>query len=395
MKFGYFDNLHDVTNKRDYGDLIREMRELAQLCEDAGLDVFWVPEHHFSVWGRELLANPLMMAADIASRTKRIRVGLSAAIIAFWHPLRLAEDLALLDHLTDGRLEIGVGRGNYALEATNLNPAADPRDPAKNLKVFLETLDILQLALSQDRFSYKGEIYTFPAPGFSADKAHSVKDPAYIDAKTGELTKLTTYPRPKQKPTPPIWQMVSEAHDAIRGAAARDMGVIMWRPSLKELKLRLQIFKETYEAKLGRKIALGAKTAVARDTFVAGSEAEARKIAEPYAMDSLNFANWRGPRIYLDPDETLAPDAEAALKKKLTYDFVAPRALFFGAAEQVAQKMDELHRETNIEQLIFKCGWPGLAHKETMRCMERMARDVLPQVRAGVAARTAPKAAAD
>jgi alkanesulfonate monooxygenase SsuD/methylene tetrahydromethanopterin reductase-like flavin-dependent oxidoreductase (luciferase family) len=207
------------------------LRERALACERAGMDIFWIPEHHFSIWGRELLGNPLLMAADLAARTKKIRIGLGAAIITFWHPLRLAEDLALLDHLTGGRLEVGVGRGNYGLEAATLNPLADPNKPAMNLKVFLETLGVLRAALTEDRFSYKGDIYTFPAPGFRADKAHTVNDPRYVDPATGELTRLTTYPRPRQKPMP-MWQMVSEAHDAIRGAAALDMGVVMWRPSL-------------------------------------------------------------------------------------------------------------------------------------------------------------------
>lgn len=381
MRFGYFDNLSDPTQKRDYSDLITEMRERALACEDAGMDIFWIPEHHFSIWGRELLPNPLMMAADLAARTERIRIGLGAAIISFWHPLRLAEDLALLDHLSDGRLEIGVGRGNYGLEAQNLNPLADPNRPETNLKVFLETLDVVCKALSQERFSHKGEIYQFPAPGFRADKAHTINDPDYVDAATGELIKLTVYPRPRQRPLPPMWQMVSEAHDAIRGAAARNLGIVMWRPSVAEIRNRLRIYKEAHDAALGGTIPLGAKTAVVRDTFVADSEAEARQIAEQACMGSLNFANWRGPRIYLDPGEVLPHETEAALRKRLTYDFVAPRALFFGSADQVTEQIVSLSEKSSIEHLMFKCGWPGLPHRETMRCLARLASEVLPRVR--------------
>ena len=381
MRFGYFDNLQDPTQKRDYSDLIAEMRERALLCEAAGMEIFWLPEHHFSIWGRELLPNPLMMAADLAARTHRIRLGLGAAIIGFWHPLRLAEDLALLDHLSGGRLEIGVGRGNYGLEASNLNPLADPNKPAMNLKVFLETLGVLRKALSEERFSYKGEIYQFPAPGFKADKAHTVNDPAYVDPETGELAKLTIYPRPKQRPLPPMWQMVSEAHDAIRGAAALDMGVVMWRPSLNEIKLRARVYKEAHDAAFGRNIPLGAKIAVVRDTFVADSDAEARRIAEEACMGALNFANWRGPQIYLDPGESLSAESEASLKKRLSYEFVAPRSLFFGAADTVADSIVRLAKKTGIEHLIFKCGWPGLAHEETMRCLRRLSEEVLPRVR--------------
>ena len=67
MKFGYFDNLYDPTFARDYQDLLREMRELAALCDEGDFAHFWLPEHHFSLWGRELLPNPLLMAADLAA----------------------------------------------------------------------------------------------------------------------------------------------------------------------------------------------------------------------------------------------------------------------------------------------------------------------------------------
>ena len=178
-----------------------------------------------------------------------------------------------------------------------------------------------------------------------------------------------------------MWQMVSEAHDAIRGAAALDMGVVMWRPTIAELKKRLQIYKDAHDATFGTDIAIGKKTAVVRDTFVADSEAEARRIAEEACLGSLNFANWRGPRIYLNPDEQLPADLDAALTKKITYEFVRPRSLFFGSPKQIEDQIVELAEETNIDHLMFKCGWPGLAHEHTMRSLERLSGDVLPRVR--------------
>jgi alkanesulfonate monooxygenase SsuD/methylene tetrahydromethanopterin reductase-like flavin-dependent oxidoreductase (luciferase family) len=395
MKFGYFANIHDPTQSRDYGEMIAEMRELAKFCDQAGFETFWLPEHHFSVWGRELLGNPLMMAADIAARTEHIRLGLAAAIITFWHPLRLAEDLALLDHLTGGRLEIGVGRGNYGLEARNLNPAADPNNRAANVKVFLETLDVLCKALTQDRFAHRGEHYAFPGPGFRADKAHSVTDDRYIDAETGELIRLTTYPRARQKPMPPLWQVVSEDYESIRFCARNDMGVIMWRPTVKETRRRLEAYKETWEAGNGRTLALGTRAALVRDTYVAESGDEARQIAGKAVMDALNFANWRGARIFLDPDELLTPDEEARLGKELTFDFVKDRALLFGTPDEVLEKLIALHEQTGLEQIIFKSGWPGLAHEHTMRSMRLLTLEVLPRFERQLAKAAGPRAAAE
>ena len=378
MQYGYFANIHDPTQARDYGEMITEVRQLAQVCEAAGFATFWLPEHHFSVWGRELLGNPLMMAADIAARTERIRIGLAAAIITFWHPLRLAEDLALLDQLSGGRLEIGVGRGNYGLEASNLNPAADPNNRAGNVKVFLETLEVVRKALSEDRFAHCGDLFAFPAPGFRADKAHTVKDRNYIDPATGELVRLTTYPRPKQRPMPPLWQVVSEDYESIRFCARNDMGIIMWRPTTKEVRRRLAVYKEAWEPEAGRAMA-APRAALVRDTFVAESVSEARRIAGRAVMDALNFANWRGARIFLDPDERLTADEEARLGKELTFDFVNERALLFGSPDDVLAKLIALHEETGISQIIFKSCWPGLPHEHTLRSLELLTHEVLPR----------------
>jgi alkanesulfonate monooxygenase SsuD/methylene tetrahydromethanopterin reductase-like flavin-dependent oxidoreductase (luciferase family) len=377
MRFGYFHNLHDVSKQRDYGDLLDEVREIAILCDRLGFDTFWLPEHHFSVWGRELLPNPLLMAADLAARTERIRIGLGAAIITFWHPIRAAEDIALLDHLTGGRLEVGVGRGNYGLEATNLNPIADPNNQAMNLKVFDEAVSILKLALGQERFSFKGDIYQFPAPGFRADRAHTVDDPAYIDPETKELVKLSISPRAKQKPLPPMWQVVNSL-DSIRHAARQDMGIIMWRPGIASIRERLRVYREAVKQATGKDLPTGARTAIMRDTFIASSEEEAFSIAGEPMMDSLNFSNWRGPSIYLDPGETLSPEQEVALKQHLPYEFVRDRCVWFGPPERIIGKIEQLYRETQIEGVVFKSAWPGLPHARLVQSMRRLGEEVLP-----------------
>ncbi|MDY0884387.1 LLM class flavin-dependent oxidoreductase [Dongia soli] len=382
MKFGYAQVPHDVTKSRPYTNLLDELRELAEYCDEAGFSTFWLPEHHFSIWGREMLPNPLLVAADLAARTKRIRIGLGAAIITFWHPLRLAEDLALLDQISNGRLEIGFGRGNYGLEATNLNPAADPNNQQANFKIFEESIGVVRAALGNQRFSYKGDFYQFPAPGFKADRAHTVNDPAYVDPETNELVKLSLIPGSKQKPMPPMWLMVSESHETMRFAAQNDMGMVMWRPTVQTLKERLKFYQSAYREIHGIDIPLGAKAAISRDTFVAESMAEARKIAEGPLMGALNFSNWRGPRIYLNPGETLEPEQEAALKKKLTFEFVDKRSLFFGSPDDVIARVKELYTETRMEEIIFHCSWPGLAHEHARRSCKMLTEHVFPALRA-------------
>ena len=385
MKYGYFDIPSDLTKSRLYADIIDDHRRLAAICDESGFDVFWFGEHHFSLWGRELSSNPLLLAADIAARTKRIRMGLSAAIITFWHPLRLAEDIAALDHLTGGRLEVGVGRGNYGLEAVNLNPDADPNNPQQNFNVFDETLQILKKALGEGRFSHKGEYYQFPAPGFSADMAHTVDDPAFVDPETNELIKIETLPRPLQDKLP-MWAVVN-SELSIQHAAENDCGIIMWRATVPALKQRLAVYHEAYERAHGQAIPFGARTAILRDSFVADSLEEARRIAGDAVMGALNFANWRGPYIFLDPDEQLEPSLHAELTKELTFDFCNERALLFGSPDDVVEKIMQLHEETGIEQVVFRCGWPGLASEHTERSVRLFRDEVIPRVNARIAAK--------
>lgn len=382
MRFGLFHNLHDLTKQREYGDLLNELRELAAICDDTDFDVFWMPEHHFSIWGRELLPNPLMAAVDLAARTKRIRIGLAAAIVTFWHPLRAAEDIALLDQLTGGRVEIGFGRGNYGLEASNLNPEANPNDQAKNKQVFDEAVSVIQAALTQERFAFKGEFYQFPAPGFRADRAHTVDDPDYVDPQTGELVKLSIFPRAKQRPLP-MWEVVNSL-DSIQHAAGKDMGIVMWRPPVAALRERLRVYRDALRAATGKELPLGARTAVMRDTFVADTEEEALRIAGGPMLDSLNFSNWRGPSVYLNPGEELPAEQEAALRKRLTYDFVRDRSVYFGPPEKIVQQILHLHRETGIEGVVFKTSWSGLPHAAARESVRRLGTEVIPAVRAAL-----------
>ena len=190
-------------------------------------------------------------------------------------------------------MEIGFGRGNYGLEASNLNPEADPNDQAKNKLVFDEAVSVIKAALTQERFSFKGKVYQFPAPGFRADRAHTVNDPDYIDPRTGELIKLSIYPRARQNPLP-MWEVVNSL-DSIEHAARQDLGIIMWRPPVAALRERLRAYRDTLREATGKDLPLGARAAIMRDTFVADSEEEAVRIAGGPMMDSLNFSNWRGP----------------------------------------------------------------------------------------------------
>ena len=128
------------------------------MAEDMGFEAYWLGEHHFGPHGMGNIPNPILVGADLAARTKRIRIGQLANIAVWWHPLRLAEDLAVLDNLTKGRIEVGFGRGIWPYEGPQFHPNADPRKGDENRELFEEVIEVVKKAWTEDFFSHKGEL---------------------------------------------------------------------------------------------------------------------------------------------------------------------------------------------------------------------------------------------
>ena len=234
----------------------------------------------------ESCTNPLMMGVDAAARTKQIRIGQACNVITFHNPIRLAEDIALLDQLSNGRVEVGIGRGIYGREAINMNKEADLKDQAKNFRLFEETLTIMKKAWTEKFFSHKGEFYTYPSPNFVWQHDMSPPSEEFLDTETNEIKKISVVPKPKQNPHPPIWQVVDGAR-SIEWAAQNGLNTIMWIPTVKALKKRFEIYQEAKSKAENRDVALGEGVSLVRDMFVAETMEEAEKMAEGIGIDAL------------------------------------------------------------------------------------------------------------
>jgi alkanesulfonate monooxygenase SsuD/methylene tetrahydromethanopterin reductase-like flavin-dependent oxidoreductase (luciferase family) len=129
---------------------------LGDLCEPLGFDGIWAPEHQGSPYG--MSPNPLQVLTYFAGRTKHASLGTMVAVAPWWHPVRLAHQIAYLDIVSKGRYEtIGLGRG---VAKSEFDAVGVPREESRQR--FDETLDILKLAFSQERFSYEGKIFKIP-----------------------------------------------------------------------------------------------------------------------------------------------------------------------------------------------------------------------------------------
>ncbi len=378
MDFGYFCNTTN-WNKKPYTKIIEEAREITEYCDKNNWNSIWYTEHHFNHEGMESCTNPLMMCADAAARTKNIRLGQACNVITFHNPIRLAEDIATLDQLSKGRVEVGIGRGVYGREAINMNKESDLKDQAKNFRLFSETLEIMKKAWSKDFFSHQGEFYTYPSPNFIWQHDMSPPKENIVDLKTNELKQISVLPKPYQKPFPPISQVV-DGERSIQWAAENGLNTIMWIPTVKALKKRFEIFKETKSKVENRDVPLGEGISLVRDMFVAETMEEAEKMAGEHIVNYMRWVcHWRGLGNHMDPDEKL-PETKNKLDL-LNYEFLHKRNLLFGTPEFVIEKIKELQQELNLQNLQVWSNFPGVKHEDCMRSIKLFTEEVIPNIK--------------
>ena len=377
MKIGYFCN---ITNwkKKPYKQILDEARDIAVYCDKKNWDSIWFTEHHFNHEGMEACPNPLMMCTDIAARTKQIRLGQACNVITFWNPIRLAEDIATLDHLSNGRVEVGIGRGVYGREAIHMNVEADLKDQAKNKRLFQETLTIMKKAWTEQFFDHKGEFYAYPSPNFVWQHDMSPPNEDLVDLQTNKIKKISVIPQPHQRPHPPIWQVV-DSTGSIEWAAKNGINCIMWIPTVKTLKKRFEIYKNAKSESEKRDVPMGEGINLVRDMFVAETMGEAKKLAGKHMVDYMKWVcHWRGLGNHMDPGEEL-PETKNKLDL-LNYEFLHKRNMLFGTPDYIIEKIKELQSELNLKNLLVWSNFPGVKHEDAMKSIKLFNQEVIPKI---------------
>ncbi len=135
-------------------------RNIAQVMDDLGYHALWTAEHHFQREGYECLPNLVQLGLWLATQTKRLKFGCAFNVLPMWHPIRLAEDYAMADIVTDGRVIMGVGRGYHTREVETFG--APLIDADKNREYFEEQLQLLLACFNQESVAFKGKYFTCP-----------------------------------------------------------------------------------------------------------------------------------------------------------------------------------------------------------------------------------------
>jgi alkanesulfonate monooxygenase SsuD/methylene tetrahydromethanopterin reductase-like flavin-dependent oxidoreductase (luciferase family) len=337
-----------------HADIIH--RELDQMvwAEELGFDEVWLTEHHFIDYG--LSVDPASLAAAIASRTRRVRIGLAAAILPFHHPVRLAEQLAVVDIISRGRLDVGVGRGNRPVEFAGYGvPQIESRERMD------EAVEILIRAWTQERFSFEGRFYRF--------------------------TDVFVIPKPLQYPHPPLFQ-VAVSKDTIENTALRGWPMLnsMLRGSVSQLVTNRDIYVQALE-KAGRTPAdiagLLQQWGCSRHIYVADTDARAlaeAKEAELWYQEA--FRRFVIPERIEDAHPALQPGFRAMAERlgKINWEELARETVAFGSPDTVAAKIDDMRR-IGVGRILCWMNFGGLAHDKVCRSMELFAREVMPRFR--------------
>ena len=353
MQFGTFYFFQAAPGQR-HEDIIRGELEQIVWSEELGFDEIWLTEHHFINYG--LSVDPATLAAAAASRTQRIRIGLAAAILPFHHPVRLAEQMALVDIISSGRLDVGVGRGNRPMEFRGYRvPQEESRDR------FDEAVEIMRRAWTEERFSYDGRFFKVP--------------------------EMSVIPKPVQRPHPPLYQ-VCVTKDGIENTALRGwpmLNSVLFGP-VDQLIANRDIYVDTLK-KAGRGAdevkSLLARWGVSRQIYVAETDARAlaeAKDAELWYQESF--------RKFVVPDrlEAAHPSLQPAFRamaerlSKITWEGLVAETLAFGSPDTVARHI-EIMRDMGVGQVMCWMNFGGLAQDKVRRSMELFAREVMPRFR--------------
>ena len=246
--------------------------DIARHLEANGYNEFWMAEHHFQSEGYEGIPNLLMLGLYLATQTKTLKYGCGFNITPMWHPLRLAEDFAMADILTQGRIIFGVGRGYHTREVETFG--APMRDADANRELFEEQVEVIIKAFNEDSFSHHGKHFQLPAR---------------VPYRGYELEKLTLVPRPLRRPVE-IWQpLVSGNPRGIEFMARAGINPLIANTPEPTLGERMRLFQEAQLAQ-GQERQLGEGVALGFRMFMAETQEKAIEKARPYFEEAMKFA---------------------------------------------------------------------------------------------------------
>ena len=313
--------------------------EQAQAAESLGFRNAWLGEHHFSTYG--YLSRPLQFASYIAAKTTKLRVGTAVIVVPLHHPLLIAEEIAMLDLLSGGRADVGLGRGYQRYEFERLGLQLDTDGGRWN-----ESLDIILKAFEGKPFSYEGKLFNIP--------------------------ETSIFPKPVQKPRPPIW-ITAQSQYSIEAAARRGLNVLTggFGVAVERLAEFGQFFNNVVGDTPSSKRPL---VGVQRAVYVTKDPADAREAVEEARWNMRVTLSLRNNYERVENGHAIPVPG----KTEPTLDELLERYLIIGTPETCIRQIRRVQEVVGISH--FNCSfWIGdLDQKRVLKSMELFSREVMP-----------------
>ena len=338
---------------------------MAKLMDRVGFNAFWMAEHHFQPEGYECIPNVLMMALHLTHVTQRLKVGCGFNITPMWHPLRLAEDYAMADILSGGRVIFGIGRGYHTREVETFG--APLIDQAANREMFEEGVDLIFKSFNEESFSHKGRFYTIPPE---------------VPYRGYTLKEITLVPRPLHLPVE-CWQPIQggtqRAFDfmakhgicGVIGGGSAEGGAV---------DRHMVAFRDAY-ARAGRPIELGERLSLGFQFYIADSrETGMREAAKYYEENMKMFGELRLVRALTDEQIETMRDRHRAPGAKLPRieDAVKAGGFLTGTPDDIIEQLKAVEtRYPGLDRVTCSMAI-GVPLNVALEQLQRFAEEVMP-----------------
>lgn len=334
-------------------EVYRQETDLMVYAEELGFDAVWMAEHHFHPYC--ITPEPLLLATHVAARTKRIRIGSAANVATLTHPLRIAENVAMLDNLSEGRVDLGLAKGYGPREFAGFG--VDQRD-AKERQI--EAIEMIMGALTTEGFTYSGKHYQVPYP-------------------------VTIRPRPLQKPYPRIALATGGTPDTLQLAGRLGLSFYVPYQGRKQFEKHKQTYIEAARA-AGRSQAeinrLVGDIAVMQTSHISATNEQSYQDAKP-------GVDWMSECIRsVNKPEDLdrwKPELQALLRGQIErpdrgyedYDGYW-KAFIYGDTVRAIERVRHL-KDAGFTNIIVGSSFGGLPYDKVRNSMKLFAEKVMPQ----------------
>lgn len=336
MTFGLF-FLNSVPPNKTDAEELKDGLEQIKTADELGYDSVWIAEHNARAYG--VVSNTSVYLAAAAAITKNIKLATGVSRLPLHHPLKVAEEMNLVDIISDGRLYLGVGKGYDKLEFDAYNIDFDSRHDR-----YLESLDILKAALQSERVTYSGQFYN--------------------------IDNIPVYPRPIQKDGPPIFVMVSGNDASMINAAKQGHSFMLGGISNEDTKHKIKIYREA------------ALASGLTEEYVESAIARSGKLLFCYVAETTEQAQEEyraGLEWYMNERDNRPTFGVIDRERNVDYErFLQSENTLVGSPEKVIEDIKRYREETGLDNIILWMNIGGQPQKNVLKSMNLFAEKVIP-----------------